>query len=305
MKPLLLLLAAAALCAAQSHYILGPGDQITIRALEIDEISDKPVRIETSGFINLPMVGRLKASGLTVEQLETQLASRLKTFVQDPQVSVAISEFRSQPVSLLGSVSSPGVHQLQGRKNLFEVLSLAGGLKPDAGHSIKITRDKQYGPIPLPDAHDDSTGRYSVASVSVKSIIEASNPRENIPIMPNDVISVPRAEMVYVVGSVKKSGCFIHNDREKITVLQALSLAEGADNTAATKQAKILRTAPGQSTRLEIPVNLKEILAGKANDVPMGADDILFVPNSVARSASIRAAEMAIQITTGLVIWRR
>ena len=139
----------------------------------------------------------------------------------------------------------------------------------------------------------------------VKSVIEARNPRENIPIMPNDVISVPRAEMVYVVGSVKRSGGFILNDREKITVLQALSLAEGADRTAATKQAKILRTAPGQTTRLEIPVNLKEILAGKAADVSMSADDILFVPNSAARSAGLRAAEVAIQITTGLVIWRR
>jgi polysaccharide export outer membrane protein len=319
MKPAIFLLLLAALCAAQpapapdtpaservlSHYVLGPGDQITIRALEIDEISDKPVRIETSGLINLPMAGRLKAGGLTVEQLETELVKRLKTFVQDPQVSVAISEFRSQPVSLLGSVSSPGVHQLQGRKTLFEVLSLAGGLKPDAGHSIKITRAKEYGRIPLPDARDDSTGRYSVASVSVKSVIEARNPRENIPIMPNDVISVPRAEMVYVVGAVKKSGGFVLNERENITVLQALSLAEGADKTASTKQAKILRIAAGQTSRLEIPVNVKEILAGKAADVSMGADDILFVPSSAARSAGVRAAEAAIQITTGLVIWRR
>lgn len=313
--PLLLLLAA--LLAAQpaatppegapalAQYVLGPGDQILIRALDVDEISDKPVRIEASGLINLPMVGRFKAGGLTVEQLESEIARRLKTFVQEPQVAVAVTEFRSQPVSLLGSVTSPGVHQLHGRKTLFEVLSLAGGLKPDAGHSIKITRGKEYGAIPLPDARDDSTGRYSVASVAVKSVIEARNPRENIPIMPNDVISVPRAEMVYVVGAVKRSGGFILNDRENITVLQALSLAEGADRTAATKNAKILRVAPGQTARLEIPINVKEIFAGKANDIPMRADDILFVPTSAARSASIRAAEAAVQITTGLIIWRR
>jgi polysaccharide biosynthesis/export protein len=305
MKRALFLLLLSALCAAQPHYVLGPGDQILIRAIDIDEISDKPVRIETSGLINLPMAGRLKAGGLTVEQLESELVKRLKTFVQDPQVSVAITEFRSQPVSVLGSVAQPGVHQLQGRKTLFEVLSLAGGLKPDAGHSIKITRGKDYGRIPLANAQDDSTGRYSVASVAVKSVIEARNPRENIPIMPNDVISVPRAEMIYVVGAVKKSGGFILNDRENMTVLQAISLAEGADKTAATKQAKILRITAGQTTRLEIPVNVKEILAGKEADVSMTADDILFVPNSAARSAGIRAAEMAVQVTTGLIIWRR
>lgn len=290
---------------ALSHYRLGPGDQITIRALDVDEISDKPVRIETNGLINLPMVGRLKAGGLTVEQLEIEIVKRLKDFVREPQVSVAVTEFRSQPVSLLGAVAQPGVHQLQGRKTLFEVLSLAGGLRQDAGYSIKITRAKEQGPIPLANAKDDSSGRYSVASVEVKSVIEARNPRENIVVMPNDVISVPRAELVYVVGAVRKSGGFVLNERENITVLQALSLAEGAERTAATKTAKILRPAPGQANRLEIPVNLKEILAGKAADVPMRADDILFVPNSVARSASIRAAEAALQITTGLVIWRR
>ncbi|MEN6601889.1 MAG: polysaccharide biosynthesis/export family protein [Bryobacteraceae bacterium] len=305
---LLLLVAITTLLAAEgpaAHYVLGPGDQLLIRAMDVDEISDKPVRIESSGLINLAMIGRLKAAGLTVEQLEADIAGRLKKFVQEPQVSVAVTEFRSQPVSLLGAVAQPGVHQLQGRKTLFEVLSLAGGLRQDAGHSIKITRLKENGPIPLPDAKSDETGRYSVASVNVKSVVEARNPRENIVVMPNDVISVPRAEMVYVVWAVKRSGGFVLQEREDMTVLQALSLAEGAERTAAAKRAKILRSAPNQSVRQEIPVNLKEILAGKAADVPMRADDILFVPSSLARSASVRAAEAAVQITTGLVIWRR
>jgi len=298
--------ALAVVCGAETpQYVLGPGDQILIRALDVDELSDKPVRMETNGLIKLPMVGRLRAGGLTVEQLESEIVKRLKTFVQEPQVSVAVTEYRSQPVSVLGAVAQPGVHQLQGRKTLFEVLSLAGGLRQDAGHSIMITRSKEQGPIPLENAKDDPTGRYSVASVGVKSVVEARNPRENILIMPNDVISVPRAEMVYVVGAVKKSGGFVLNERENITVLQALSLAEGADKSAATKQAKILRAAPGQSARLEIPVNLKQIMAGRAADVPMRAEDILFVPTSAARSASIRAADAAVQITTGLIIWRR
>jgi len=308
MKLLLLVALTTVLAGGEPstpHYVLGPGDQLLIRALDVDEISDKPVRIESSGLINLAMIGRLKAGGLTVEQLEADIANRLKKFVHEPQVSVAVTEFRSQPVSLLGAVAQPGVHQLQGRKTLFEVLSLAGGLRQDAGHSIKITRLKENGPIPLPNAKSDETGRYSVASVDVKSVVEARNPRENIVVMPNDVISVPRAEMVYVVGAVKRSGGFILAEREDMTVLQALSLAEGAERTAATKSAKILRPAPNQSTRQEIPVNLKEILAGKAADVPMRADDILFVPSSLARSASVRAAEAAVQITTGLVIWRR
>ena len=86
----------------RSAYVLGPDDQITIRALDAEEISDKPLRVDMSGFIRLPMVGRLKASGLTIEQLENELASRLKQFIQEPEVAVSVVEFRSQPVSIIG-----------------------------------------------------------------------------------------------------------------------------------------------------------------------------------------------------------
>jgi polysaccharide export outer membrane protein len=112
----------------RSTYVLGPEDQIAIRALDAEEISDKPLRIDLSGYIRLPMAGRLGASGLTIEQLEAQLVERLKTFIRESEVPVSITEFRSQPVSVIGAVKNPGVHQLQGRKTLIEILSLAGGL---------------------------------------------------------------------------------------------------------------------------------------------------------------------------------
>src|SRR5437588_8180707 len=100
----------------------------------------------------------------------------MKRYLQEPDVSISISEFRSQPISILGAVQNPGVHQLQGKKNLFGVLSLAGGLRHDAGYRVRITRNLEWGRIPLPNATDDPNGQFSVASVSVKSIMEASNP---------------------------------------------------------------------------------------------------------------------------------
>src|SRR5437879_5941760 len=105
----------------RSAYVLGPDDQITIRALDAEEISDKPLRVDMSGFIRLPMVGRLKASGLTIEQLETELASRLKQYIQEPEVAVSVVEFRSQPVSVIGAADHPGVRQLQGSKTRGEL----------------------------------------------------------------------------------------------------------------------------------------------------------------------------------------
>src|SRR5439155_26989131 len=141
-------------------YVLGPGDTITIRALNVAEISEKPVRIGTSGIIKFPLIGSIKAGGMTVEQLEGVIVSRLKNSVNDPDVAVVVTEYRSQPVSIMGSVRNPGVIQLEGRKTLFEVLSLAGGPNPDAGYSVKITRRSEYGDIPLANAFRDPTGRY-------------------------------------------------------------------------------------------------------------------------------------------------
>ena len=200
------------------------------------------------------MAGRIQASGLTTEQLEDAIAQRLTKYLVHPDVSVYLAETRSQPVSVLGEVQTPGVHQLQGRKNLFEVLSLAGGLRQEAGNVVNITRRLEWGPIPLAGATMDSTGRFSVASVEVRSVMSASNPAENILIMPNDVISVPKADTIYVIGAVKKPGAYILGQHRTLSALQILALAEGADRTAATKNARIMRVLPGSNDRSEIPL---------------------------------------------------
>jgi len=289
----------------RSAYVLGPEDQISVWALDVEEIQQKVIPIGASGYVNIPLAGRLRAAGLTPEQLEAEIAGRLKTYVKDPQVTVSITEFRSQPVSVIGAVNKPGVHQLRGRKTLVEILSLAEGLRGDAGHSIKISRQLVWGRIPLAGAADDPSRQFSVAQVNVKAVMEARAPEENILIRPNDVISVPRAELVYVIGEVRKSGGFVLQEREHMSVLQALSMAEGLNRTAAPQNAKILRPAAGAARRTEVPVDVREILAGKAADVSLEPEDILFVPNNVAKSAALRGVEAAIQLGTGVVIWRR
>jgi polysaccharide biosynthesis/export protein len=279
-------------------YTLGSGDQIIVRVLNLEEIDTKPVPIDLKGSINLPVAGRIQASGLTTEQLEAAIAERLKKVLVKPDVSVYLAEMRSQPVSLLGQVQTPGVHQLQGQKNLFEVLSLAGGLRQEAGPVINITRRLEWGPIPLPSASNDSTGRYSVASVDVKSVMNATNPAENILVMPNDVISVPKADTIYVIGAVKKPGAYVLGEHHTLSALQVLALAEGTDKTAATQDAKIMRVLPDSNDRAEIPVDLRNILSGKTPDVPLTADDILFVPVSKAKAVGYRALEALVQAGT-------
>jgi polysaccharide biosynthesis/export protein len=291
--------------AMPTTYTLGTDDQIVIRAVDVEEIDNKPVRIDTRGNINLPLVGHIEAAGLTTDELEKKIAERLKTYVNVPDVSVSVVDLRSQPISVLGSVQTPGVHQLQGQKSLFEVLSLAGGLRPDAGNLVKVSRHLEWGPIPLPTAANDSTDQFSVASVSVKSIMSASNPAENILIRPNDVVSVPKANMVYAIGAVRKPGGFVLGENESLSALQVLSLAEGLETSASAKNVKIMRNIPGSGNRAEIPVDLQKILTGKASDVSLLADDILFIPTSASKSAALRTLEAAIQVGTGIAIYRR
>ncbi len=279
--------------AVPSNYILGANDQITLSVNDLEEVSNKPFRIDMRGDLNLPLAGRVHAAGLTPDQLEGKIELVLKRDLVDPHVVVSVTEFRSQPVSVLGCVNSPGVHQLEGRKTLYEVLSEAGGLRVDAGYSVKITRNLQWGRIPLPDAHDDAGGQYSIASVSVKSIMNGENPAENILIRPEDTITVPKANLIYVIGSVRRPGGFAMGEDQTMSALQVLSLAEGMDITAAGSRARIMRVVPGDANREEIAINLNKLLRGKAADTQLKADDILFIPSSATKTALAKTAELS------------
>ena len=288
-----------------SHYLLGPDDQLKIWALGIEEITDKPVRVDPNGDIDLPVVGKVHARGLTLEQVKGELLQRLAKEVLKPQVSVEIVDFGSQPVSVMGAVNHPGVFQLRGRKTLMEVVSTADGLRPDAGPRVNISREVQYGPIPLPGAKPDPTGKYSVAEVGVKELLAGENPSENILMLPHDVVTVPVAEAVFVMGEVKKPGEVPLKSNAGMSVLQALASAEGLGTAPAPQNAKIVRIMPGSAERKEIPVDLKKVIAGTAEDVSMRPNDILVVPPSAPKKVATRAIEAAIQTVTGVVIWRR
>jgi len=271
-----------------SGYVLGPDDEIVIRGIETPEISDKPdkpdkpVLIGTNGDITLPLIGRVKAGGLTVEQLEAELTARFKEFIQEPQISVTVTEFRSQPVSVFGAVTKPGVVQLRGRQTLYEVLSMAGGPRDTAGSILTVTRPRQNGDIPLPAAKVDPTGQFSTVELNVQEILEGKNPAVNIEIKPNDVISVSEASsnMIYVVGDVQRAGAFTLGGQRNVSILKALSLAGGLGRTAKPEKARIVHEVSGEPKFREIAVNVQQILSGKAKDIELGPDDVLVVPTS-------------------------
>ena len=310
MKHLLLLLFVIKITAqtlpgqASSAYLLGAGDQITVSVADLpDEFADKTFLIDTSGDVSLPVIGHLHAAGLTTNELEQSARASLIHVLKKPKVSIMIASYGSKNVSVLGSVNNPGVRVIDGPKTLFEILSASGGLRPDAGYFVSVNRDLRYGPIPLPQAHTDDAHQVSVASIRLKDIMTSSDPVQNIKILPHDTISVPKADLVYAVGSVIKPGGFIMNEHETLSALQVLSLAEGASRTAALDKAKILRTLSGSTQRTEIPVNLKQLMAGKGSDVSLHPDDILFIPNSGAKSAGYRTIDSIVSAATGFATY--
>jgi polysaccharide export outer membrane protein len=288
--------------AGVMSYTLGPGDEITVNALELEEFKEGASRVDMEGNLRLPLIGKIRAAGLTPAELEAVIKRDLKVFVKDPDVIVTLLNFRSQPVMVLGAVDQPGTHQLEGRKTLFEVISSVGGIRVDAGPTILITREKEWGRIPLPGCTEDATGQFYVAEVSIKSVMEAKNPIENVLVKPRDVITVPKGQVIYVVGAVKKSGGYSLGEARSMTVLQALAMADGLDRLAAPRNARIMRVSPGGNARTEIPVDVKKIFDGKGNDVALGAEDILFIPNSGAKAAALRGAETVLGLSSTVLL---
>lgn len=287
-----------------STFLLGPDDQIIIQGPELDEVVNRPYRIDPDGYVSLPMLGKIKAGGMTVGDFETELNRAASKYIRDPQLVASVAEFRSQPISVVGAVNTPGAQQLQGKKTLMQVISMVGGFRSDAGNTLSIARELQWGVLPLPNATTDPSGKYSIAQISIPELLQEKSPQLNILIMPNDVITVPVSETVYVVGDVHKAGGFLLGEHKNMTVLQAVALAEGIDGTSDSKHSRIIHHAADNTQRTETPVNVKMILAGKAEDVPLDGGDILFVPGSMSKKAGLRTVEAAIQTASGLAIWR-
>lgn len=306
-------------------YRIGPGDLLEISVYGAPDLS-RTVRVPAQGSISLPLIGSVDAAGLTSHELERVVEALLRrNYMTDPQVNVFVKEVKSHPVSVFGAVERPGVYQIQGPESLIEVLSMAQGLADDAGDRVIVMRrgettDNTYAnrvhpriaeavnsPIspakPEPIASGLNAGDESL-QVDLKDLLASPNPAYNVEVNPGDIVKVPRAGIVYVVGEVRKPGGFLLRTNENISVLQALALAEGTTSTSSEKGARIIRTGKNGS-REEIPINLKRILTGKAADPMLASKDILFIPNSATRAAFYRGTEAALSITGGLIVYRR
>ncbi|HYI93680.1 MAG TPA: polysaccharide biosynthesis/export family protein [Bryobacteraceae bacterium] len=265
----------------RQSYVLGPNDQFQIQATDIEGFPG-PYRIEADGLVNLPLVGNVKAAGLTVEAFETELIKRLKEFIRNPRLSVSVTQFRNEPVFCVGAFQAPGIYPLLGRRTLIE-MTTAIGLQANASRRIRITRRAEFGRIPIATAVNDKENNVWLAEIGLGTQRDNINPNEDVELKPYDVITAERAEMIYVNGEVVRVGPVELGERSSISVSQAITMSGGLNNDANPEKVRVLRPILNTSRRAEIAVNLKDIMKGRANDFPLLPNDILYVPGSPSK----------------------
>jgi polysaccharide export outer membrane protein len=263
---------------------LGVGDLLDVNVYNVPELNTKS-RLGTNGDVYLPLIDYVHVAGLTVEEAQALIEKRLSDggFVKNPHVTLNVDQSASQGISLLGEVARPGVYPVIGEPRLFDLISTAGGFTVSAGQSITVThRNQSDKPVTVP--------------LSRKL---ADNPTSNIPVSPGDTILVHRADVVYVVGEVGRPSGFLM-DSENLTVLKAIAMAGGTTRLAKMNDAKIIRKGPNGMTLT--PVELKKMLQAKVADMPLKADDILFVPSSTAKAITSRTVEFGMQAANAATI---
>jgi polysaccharide export outer membrane protein len=308
-------------------YRIGANDLLEINVFEAPELN-RALRVSASGEITMPLLGEVQSVGLTARELEKVLEDRLRKYMKDPHVGVFVSSIQSHPVSVAGAVKKPGVFQIQEPRSLLEMLSMAEGLAEDAGDDVLVMRGaglrvgknsasaapepnpasssalEEPAPAPSASGHEDSSSEKDTVRINLKNLLESGDERFNVAIYPGDIIDVTRAGIVYVVGDVKKPGGFVMKSHEQMSVLKAIALAEGFTSTSAKGRTRIIRTDQSTGQKTELLVDLDKILAGKIPDPPLNAADIVFVPNSAAKSAFYRGSEAALATISGLIIFR-
>jgi polysaccharide biosynthesis/export protein len=260
-----------------SAITIGPGDMFDLTVFDVPELVLK-VRVDSSGGVNLPLLGDVRLAGMTVRDSQRLIAHELvaRQLVKDPQVSLFIEEFATQGVTVYGEVTSPGVYPLMGPHRLYDAISAAGGLTMKAGRTVTIL-------------HAGQRDHPEVITLSNENSIGHADVR----VYPGDTIIVSKAGVVYVLGEVNKPGAFVMENNTSMSLLKATALAGGTTKLASLKHALILKESP--QGQLETKVSLDKITHGKAEDLQLHAEDIVFVPLSNVKNYGAMGLQAAIQ----------
>lgn len=270
---------------AQSESLLiGPGDLLRISIVRESEL-DQRIRVLDSGDIVLALAGNVSVQGLTPAQAAARIANKYREgqFLLHPEVSVFVEEYATETVTVLGQVAHPGNFRLDAPRTLIDVLSLAGGLTDSAERHIVVQRAGKEGErvrVFLSNHADDALNA-------------------NVLVRPGDTVVVPKAGIVYVLGDVAHPGGYVMQNDSQLTVLQAIALAAGTSKTASEKRVRLVRNIDGLTKSIDLP--LRDMERGREPDIPLQANDILYVPFSMVKNLSMGLANITAAASSALI----
>ena len=276
---LLLSLSAVAHAQQDDRYRIGAGDVLDVRIYNRPQLSRDAVRVEGNGMIRMPLIdSEIQASCLTEGELAKDIATRYTKFYRNLQVDVFIKEFHSRQVAIIGAVNEQGRFELQRRVRLLELITYAKGPSAKAGQTINIVHSSNASPCKQATENDDNT---ALASFKLSDVLEGKQ-ESNPYLEAGDIITVPDADQVYIVGNVFMP--LTIQLREPITLTRAIAMAGGLKQDTRKDKIRVLRQEPGSSVRKEITVDLYAIEKKRSEDLALLPNDIIDVPTSAGKS---------------------
>ncbi len=267
---------------------IGPGDLLQVTVFDTPELSAQ-LRVSQGGEIGLPWGASLPVNGLAPEQAAVAIEHSLETqkiLLYPHRVTVFIAEYATQGAKVLGQVKSPGVYPLLGTHRLYDLIAAAGGVTELASRKVLVIHQNDS---VHPVAVDLD---YSLDQVQ----------QSDVQVLPGDTVVVQKAGVVYVLGDVGRPGGFLIQDNQPLTVMRALSLAQGVNKTAKLNSTVIFRT--GATGQTQSPLPLKKVLKGQSTDLALADHDVLYVPSSIEKTLGYRGIELAAQATAGVIIYK-
>jgi polysaccharide biosynthesis/export protein len=265
-----------------SALVVGPGDEVEVTVYGAPDLSGRS-RVSSSGNISMPLIGYVRIGGLSDSEAEGAIEAKLRqqNVLNDPRVSVYVKDYGSSGISVAGEVAKPGVYSALGPHRLFDILQAAGGTTDKASNDAVISHR---------DQKDATTVHISKDPVQMAT--------SNVDLQPGDTVVVPKAGIVYVLGEVTRPGGYVLNSTGGITVLQVVAVAGGPTHVAAAGKTRLLRRT--ETGFQEQQINLTKLLRGKAPDVSVRNEDILFVPSSAVKTALNASALLGVAASTAI-----
>ena len=258
--------------AEQSEYLVEGNDVLAITVYEEEDLSLESIRVTANGIINFPLVGELSVAGKTTAQIEHLISDRLtqEQYLIRPHVSVLVKEYLSKKVLVLGAVKNPGSYPLQESERLLNVISRAGGVDfAEGANRINLIRTS------LIDDHEQKI----IIDINLRRLLNGEDAGSNFLVLNKDVINIPKAEKIVIIGQVNEPGDYVLKDKD-LSIMDAIGMAGGFTRIAAQNRVRIIRTENGVDKKYTVDVEAITDDGNKENDIILQPNDVIVVPES-------------------------